>query len=226
MIGLLGLPGWVGNLAIVALGLTFVRQCRKPKWGLGRLVVREMNARHRGVTAWGLSHVTVRATDTILDVGCGGGRTIATLAEMASQGKVYGVDYSTDSVATARATNSALVREGRVDVRHASVSKLPFTDRMFDLVTAVETHYYWPDLKSDLEEVRRTLKSGGRVLLIAETYKGRTMDWLYRPAMMLLGATYLTPDEHRAVLASAGFADVQVFEESKRGWICALGRAP
>jgi hypothetical protein len=64
------------------------------------------------------------------------------------------------------------------------------------------------------------------VLLIAETYKGRTMDWLYRPAMMLLGATYLTPDEHRAVLASAGFADVQVFEESKRGWICALGRAP
>jgi ubiquinone/menaquinone biosynthesis C-methylase UbiE len=34
-----------------------------------------------------------------------------------------------------------------------SVSHLPFADQMFDLVTAAETHYYWPDMNADMQEV-------------------------------------------------------------------------
>jgi len=41
-----------------------------------------------------LSHVSIKPHDEILDVGCGGGRTIAKLTEIASAGKVYGIDYS------------------------------------------------------------------------------------------------------------------------------------
>jgi ubiquinone/menaquinone biosynthesis C-methylase UbiE len=37
---------------------------------------------------------TWREHDTVLDVGCGGGRTVNKLAAIATQGKVYGVDYS------------------------------------------------------------------------------------------------------------------------------------
>ena len=51
------------------------------------------------------------------------------------------------------------------------MSKLPFPDGMFDLVTAVETHYYWPDLVADMREVLRVLKPGGTFVLIAEAYK-------------------------------------------------------
>jgi hypothetical protein len=42
----------------------------------------------------------------------------------------------------------------------------------------------------------------------------------------LLGATYLTVDEHRALLSSAGFSDVQVSVERAKGWICAVGHRP
>ena len=44
---------------------------------------------------------------------------------------------------------------------------------MFDLVTAVETHFFWPDLPNDVREVLRVLKPGGTFLLIAEVYRGR-----------------------------------------------------
>ena len=208
----------IGGAAIV------LRQCRKPSWLLGRLFLRNMNARHRGVTAWGLSHVPIEKHFTILDVGCGGGKTIATLAGITAEGKVYGIDYSAESVATSRRTNADRIDAGRVDVRQGSVSSLPFAADTFDVVTAVETHYYWPDLAGDLTQILRVLKPGGRFVLIAETYRGRRFDWLYLPAMKLLRATYLTVQEHQELLSRAGFSDVEVFEQRAHGWICAVGR--
>jgi ubiquinone/menaquinone biosynthesis C-methylase UbiE len=114
-----------------------------------------------------------------------------------------------------------------VQVQLGTVSQLPFPDATFDLVTAVETHYYWPDLTRDVREVMRVLKPGGTFLVIAECYRGRRNDWMYRPTMQfVLRAAYLTPPQHRALLFDAGYADVKVFEEKSRGWICALGSRP
>ena len=120
--------------------------------------------------------------------------------------------------------NERAIAEGRVDIQHAPVSQLPFPDATFDIAIAVETHYYWPDLPRDVREVMRVLKRGVTFLIIAETYRGRRRDWLYRPMMTLvLHAAYLTPDEHRQLLVDAGYADVQVFVERSQGWICVIG---
>jgi ubiquinone/menaquinone biosynthesis C-methylase UbiE len=186
-----------------------------------------MNDSHSEVTAWGLGHVSVGPGFTILDVGCGGGRTIDRLASMAPKGRVCGIDYSAESVAVARETNQPAIAEGRVDIQLGTVSQLPYPDQTFDLVTAVETHYYWPDLARDVAEVRRVQKPGGRFIIVAETYRGRRNDWAYRPAMtLLLRAAYLTPDEHEQLLVSAGYRDVQVFVERAKGWLCAVGTVP
>ncbi len=209
-----------------AAGFLMFRQLRKPAWLPGRFIARTMNASHAGVTAWGLSHVAIQPADTILDVGCGGGKTIETMASAAVQGRVFGVDHSAASVGVARSVNARAIEAGRVEVRVASVSSLPFEAEMFDLVTAVETHYYWPDLANDLKELRRVLKPGGHVVLIAEIYSGRQTDWLYRPTMGLLRAKFLSPEEHRRLLADAGYTDVEVDEERSKGWLCAVGRRP
>jgi hypothetical protein len=50
------------------------------------------------------------------------------------------------------------------------------------------------------------LKPDGRLLIVAETYRSRRIDWLYRPVMRLLRATYLSVDEHRALFERAGFS--------------------
>src|SRR3984957_12340583 len=96
-----------------------VNQCQNPTGWLGRLVLRNMNSRHSKVTDWGLSQASIRKQDIILDVGCGGGRTLSKLAAMASQGKVYGIDHSTESVAMAIRTNTQWINIGRVEVREA-----------------------------------------------------------------------------------------------------------
>ena len=57
---------------------------------------------------------------------------------------MYGVDYSEESVAASKRTNSHWLEIDRVEVSHGSVSGLPFLDEMFDLVTAVETRFWWP----------------------------------------------------------------------------------
>lgn len=183
-----------------------------------------MNVRHSGVTDWGLSHVTIEPSFTILDVGCGGGRTIAKLAAAAHAGKVYGVDISAQSVALSRETNATEIAAGRVDIQQAPVSRLPFADGTFDLVTAVETHYYWPDPVADMREIRRVLKPGGRLLLIAETYKTGSTAVLLQPVMKLIGARFLTIEEHRGLFADAGFQDIAVDAVRSKNWIAALGR--
>jgi ubiquinone/menaquinone biosynthesis C-methylase UbiE len=185
-----------------------------------------MNLSHSGVTDWGLKHFQVGSRFTILDVGCGGGRTIHKLAAMATEGLVCGMDYSKGSVGASRHKNAKLIEAGRVEIRQASVSHLPFSDQKFDLITAVETHYYWPDLAKDLLEILRVLKPGGRLIIIAESYKGGRFDKLQQLVMKPLGSSHLSVDDHREMLRAAGFSDVQVFEDYKKGWMCATGRAP
>src|SRR5215469_9311174 len=102
-----------------------VTQSSKPSGWLGRLELLRMNKSHSAVTDWGLQHISIGPHDTILDVGCGGGRTIAKLAERCTAGKVYGVDYSETSVTASRKANAAAIARGGVDVRLGAVSQLP-----------------------------------------------------------------------------------------------------
>jgi ubiquinone/menaquinone biosynthesis C-methylase UbiE len=215
------------RLAVGAVLIGFmIRQCRRPFGWLGRSTARSMNARHSSVTDWGLSHITIGESSTILDVGCGGGRTIEKMAAIASQGKVFGVDYSPASLEVARAVNATLIAASRVDIREASVSALPFSDATFDLVTAVETHYYWPNPAADVREIVRVLKPGGRVLVIAETYAGGWMSALTRPVMAMLGGRSWTLDQHRAWFEAAGLLQVSVDSVPAKNWMCVVGTKP
>jgi len=190
------------------------------------MILRNMNARHSGVTDWGLSHVTIPRDGTILDVGCGGGRTIGKLAAASGSGKVYGIDHSADSVKVAVKTNAELVKAGRVEIAQAPVSDLPFADGRFDLVTAVETHFWWQDLPGGVREVLRVVKQGGRFAAVAEVYKGApaAMSKLVEQQAPKTGMKMLTPEEHRELLEGAGFAEVEVFTDPAKGWLCATGR--
>ncbi len=205
-----------------------VNQCQKPRGWLGRLILSNMNSRHSKVTDWGLSQISIEKHDTILDVGCGGGRTVSKLAGRASEGKVHGIDYSKESVAVANRINRRWIDMGRVEIREGSVSQLPFSDDTFDLVTAVETHFWWPDLSADMREVLRVLKPRGTLVIIAEIYKGAATKTakLAQKYLPLSGMAILSVDEHRELFANAGYSDVQVIEEPGKGWICGIGRKP
>ncbi len=206
-----------------------LNQCRKPTGRLGRFILWTFNVHHSKVTDWGLKHIAIEKHYTILDVGCGGGRTVHKLAGIATEGKVYGIDFSEESVTASRGTNKLLIEMGRVEIRHGSVSSLPFSDHMFDLVTAVETHFYWPDLVADMQEVLRVLKPGGKLIIIAEGYKGGKSDRyqkLVEKLVELMKIPWLSVYEQSELFSKAGYADIEMFEEYDKGWICGIGKKP
>lgn len=207
---------------------TAVTQCQKPRGWFGRYTLWRMNKSHSKLTDWGLTHASIQPHYTVLDVGCGGGRTISKLAALATQGKVYGVDYSEDSVAVSQKTNPQFIASGHVEIRQASVSQLPFPDDTFDLITAVETHFWWPNLASDIREVFRVTRPGGQLAIIAEVYKGAmaTASRMMEKYASRIGITMLTPEEHRELLKGAGYAEIQVDAQPEKGWITVTGRRP
>ena len=94
----------------------------------------------------------------VLDCGCGGGANIKTLLKLCPNGKVQGIDYSAVSVEKARKVNARAIAAGRCTVQQASVAELPFKAEQFDVVTAFETGYFWPELAQNFREVYRVLK--------------------------------------------------------------------
>ena len=201
-----------------------VRQCRKPTGFFGRLIGRGMNTGHGNLRRWGLSHISINLDAFILDVGCGGGKAVQELARISSGGKVCGIDYSEEMVQLARKINRKFVENGHVEIMHGSVSSLPFPDGMFNIVTAFETYYFWPDLINDLREVKRVLKAGGTLLIANEVYKHekfekRNLKWAKWGDMMLH-----TPEEYREFLTEAGYIGVAIFDILEKNWIAAIAK--
>ena len=99
-------------------------QTAKPDRWLGRLILWRMNLSHSEMTDWGLEHVHIEKGFRVLDVGCGGGRTIQKMAMMAPEGMICGVDYADGSVAASYTKTEDLIRKGRVGIEQAAVKFL------------------------------------------------------------------------------------------------------
>ena len=145
----------------------FFDNMRKPQGKLGNIQLKSMNKEHTPVSLWGLKHLNINPEDIVLDVGCGGGININRMAKDAK--KVYGIDYSIESVKLSREVNKKLIDNGQVEIHEGNVKDLPFEDDTFDIVTAFETVYFWPDIEKCFGEVKRVLKPGGTFLIGMES---------------------------------------------------------
>ena len=120
-------------------------------------------------------YVPLNATDTVLEVGCGVGRTARHMQNYLTTGAYIGMDIEPVSVDTAKklfGVNDRF-RVEHMDIQNglynpngkytASVYEFPYEDNSFDLVFhfSVFTHMLEPDVKRYISEVGRILKPGG-----------------------------------------------------------------
>ena len=189
-------------------------QFSRPSSLMGRLLLRSMNIGHGRLHQWGLKAAGIQLTDRVLDVGCGGGKAISRILEETRR-EVAGVDHSSEAVKTARSVNRAAVSSGRLRIVESSVENLPFRDGFFDVVTAFETTYFWPELQAALTEIHRVLNRGGR-LVIANEFADRASAgaWAGRLNMHV-------PDSEALAGAAyeAGFLMVDVSVHPHNGWL-------
>lgn len=204
---------------IMGLLKTLFTNCAHPKGRMGRAMLKFMNLCHAPLTNWGLSLVDIQDGWTMLDIGCGGGATLKRLLKRSKDGKVYGIDISEESVIKACKVN-ADVLDKQVFVQQGSAEKLPYENGMFDLVTAVETVYFWPNLPSCLQEVRRVLKPGGKFAIMVEVVDADSV-W----TSVVDGMTAYTTDQLRHFLDNAGFLQTEIHRK-KPSYATILGVKP
>lgn len=196
---------------------------RNPQGLWGSLMIKKMNKGHSRMTRWAFERLDIKLDETILDIGCGGGNAVAILEKLAPKGKVFGIDYSALSVEKASVKNKRAISQGRVKILNASVSSLPFQDKSIALATAVETIYFWPDLKNDFKEVYRVLKDGGRFCVVCEMVKNSDGTGAHTQVADFLKLHYLSQEEIERLFIAAGFKNISIHRDEANDWLAATG---
>jgi len=190
----------------------------RPEGESGKKMLERMNREHAPLRDFGLPYADWTSGMHILDVGCGGGATIAQMLKLSDGSIIDGIDYAQQSVDSASALNREYLGS-RVHIHLGDVAALPFRDASYDLATAVETVYFWPDMSAALAEIKRVLKPDGMFMILCEGSDPDTNTWSQDYGAM----TIYRPEELASLLKNAGFADVS-FKRGPGEYICVMGK--
>jgi ubiquinone/menaquinone biosynthesis C-methylase UbiE len=145
--------------------LIIARQGGRPSGLLGQIVVRVMAKETVAENDLALELLQLAPADSVLEIGCGHGDTLAKAARITREGVLAGIDFSPLTHRHAIRRHRALVAQGRLDFRLGSSDQLPFAAESLDKVFAVHTIYFWTAPLDHLREARRVLRPGGRFVL-------------------------------------------------------------
>jgi ubiquinone/menaquinone biosynthesis C-methylase UbiE len=174
-----------------------MRMFGRPTGVLGRLGGVIMARMNREAAAQIIEMLDFRPDDKVLEVGFGPGVGVELLLHRVPAGSVAGIDYSQEMVKQASARNAAALRNRRVDLRYGSAERLPFADKTFDKVLAINSMQAWPDAGAGLREIQRVLKHGGNVALGFTINSGQPKEGVVES------------------LTIAGFAQARIVDRSK-----------
>ena len=200
----------------------YVSQTRKPEGFLGKMMLSGMNAGHAKLADWGLTHLPAITPTKAVDLGCGGGRNAGELLKEYPEAYVTAIDYSELSVEKARDYNKVMISAGRCTVEQGDVSDLKLPAEAFDLATAFETIYFWPDLEKCFAQVARVLKPGGYFMICNESDGTDAASLKFEK--IIDGMKNHTVEEIEAALLSAGFSEVKSDHHPSKPWITVLAR--
>ncbi|WP_298577335.1 class I SAM-dependent methyltransferase [uncultured Lawsonella sp.] len=180
----------------------------------GKKTLASMNKNHRKSNLWALktlqSIVDARrgfTTNTILDVGCGGGQFLADLNIAWPDATLIGIDHSPAAIQATLDTNAHLVASDKLTAYQATADTTLLDDNSVDIVTACETIYFWPDIDAALQEMRRILRPGG----IFMVWVDGSNPIMMKPWEKLIGGMHTyTKAELRDVFTRNGFDTLQL----------------
>jgi SAM-dependent methyltransferase len=102
------------------------------------------------------------------------------------------------------------------NILHGSLSALALAESSFDCITSLDTLYYLPDVREDLETMFRILKPGGHLILRLRNGRGiarrAAREGRRRVGREVLPAPHIwsfTPESIHVLLPKFGFSDVR-----------------
>jgi len=147
----------------------------------------------------------------VLDVACGSGGPTLRIAQR-TPCEVEGIDLQEEGVHTARRQAEHAGLAGRVTFRQADAGqRLPHGDASFDAVVCVDAINHLPDRRRVLDEWRRVLRPGGRLVYtdpIVVTGPITNEETAIRSSIGFF--LFVPPGFNERLLAEAGFEGLTV----------------
>ncbi len=141
------------------------RQSGHPSGWLGAIVGRIMARETANANRVALDLLALDAGDRLLDVGCGHGATLQIAAKVVTGGFLAGVDHSEAMLRIAARGNALLIANGRMALKLADSTHIPYPDGRFNKAVSVHTVYFWAEPAAHFREIFRVLSPGGRLVL-------------------------------------------------------------
>ena len=155
---------------------------------------------------------SLRAGETVIDLGCGGGLDVFLAADkVGPTGKAIGIDMTDEMLELSR--RNATGRKN-VEFYKATIDKLPLRDSSVDCVISNCVINLAPDKPAVFREIARVLKSGGRLAVSDIALKKPLPPEIGNDLMAYVGciAGAILIDDYRSWLAAAGFDAVEIID--------------
>ena len=161
------------NAVIISVAILFfllflylLKQSKQPTGLVGIWMMKIWNQVYFPMVEWAISQLEQQNIKNILDVGIGNGQSTLYLKQYFPNSKVIGIDISKTAI-----TQAKKMEHCRFEFELKDVGQTTYSAESFDLITAFQTHFHWPDLSRAFSELRRILRRDGLILLACEWSK-------------------------------------------------------
>ncbi|MEM7461609.1 MAG: class I SAM-dependent methyltransferase [Pseudomonadota bacterium] len=152
-------------------------QLANPKGQAGADILKHLNRVNANINRVTLETLGEKAGTNVLEVGFGGGALLTEALTRFPHSKFHGVEISYLAVDQAKRLFSDEITADRMSLHHFDGNVLPFLDKAFDTVIAVNVIYFVLNLSAFLQEMSRILNAQGRCIL---AYAERSPDSISR----------------------------------------------
>lgn len=164
-----------------------------------------MEDHHSDITDQTLALMDLKATDRVLDLGCGTGWASRRMARVVPQGEVVGIDVADEMLRRAEQASSGVPS---VRYQWGSAEGIPAADNSFDKVLSVESFYYYADQGKALDELRRVMGPGGRLFILINLYSDNRYSLLWVDELKVPVQVH-SEAEYLEMLRRHGFTEVE-----------------
>jgi ubiquinone/menaquinone biosynthesis C-methylase UbiE len=197
------------------------QQMRCPSGFMGRLAARVMKKYNAEAESWTVEQLKLAPDDRVLEIGFGPGIGLRSALCKIQTGFVGGIDLSPDMVKMVSRNNKEAIQNGRLRLTNGDAEKLPFEDRSFSKVFAVNVIYFWKEPRVPFLEIKRVLTPGGQFCI----YMVEKQDMLRLDQARTDVFNLLEKEEVLKIIEAAGFLNcvIQTRQERIRTGVCISG---
>lgn len=149
-----------------------MKKMGQPRGVIGRFFGLTMDLYNKFEHVQTIDALSLRSTDTVLEIGYGTGQAIQMATERLAEGKIIGIDHSQTMYDVATKKNKTAIQQNRAELLVGDANQLNFPDHFFDKVYSIHSIYFWSEPQRVLREIYRVLKSNGRAAIAVRTRKG------------------------------------------------------